>query len=1031
MGGSRRALIALRGNCCAEFARACNLTVRTAFGAAASIALSMLVWGGLTAATAQDSPRGILGLGNAVVSGFSGVRPPAAALPPGIDPVEKTFIDLDRASARVINVDALLGPPQGQLVAAPKPFTLTAAQIGQVFAVALDDAAPPNIYLAATSAYGLPIVVPDHDGDGQPDRARRGGPYANFMPGLFGPLTANGGPGSIWKIDGRTGAVALFANVTLDGAPNSGPALGGLAFDRTTRQLFVADRDTGMIHRFGLDGADRGRFDHGADALPVVGSPPLRFDPRKRLDPTSPAFDSGNSASWGYAPPERRIFGLAVRDGRLFYAVAAGPQVWSVSIVPDGRFGSDPRLELNVPRGKGAAEISKIVFDADGRMIVAERGAPTGGYDYKALTEAGESRVLRFRLKRPGDPPGPGLWHPTPEEYAIGFAPDFRNGNGGIAIGYGSDAGGNINRSACGGTLWSTGGQLRNAREPATVQRLQPGGPLIVDGLQGNAIDLVRPQSEPPFASYHIDFDDRFEDTAARGHLGDVEIWRMCPAAVVAAAAPLACPPGTLDVGGVCLFPLACPQGTEFADGRCVYPGCPASYVRIGSQCVPPPLNCKANETYWGGGCEPQKCQSGLVQLIEDWNLGPIVGRPGKAIDFDGGYCKCPAGQTVGKDGSCGPSDCTGNNSGYWGSDPNCGTPPPTNDGCSWYERYIARTCGEKPGRPPFTTIFCQPPLIASGGTCCLPSAIDAGTCGEKPGRPPFTTIFCQPPLIASGGTCCLPSAIDAGTCGTPQTGPGASCPGNFRNVGGAGADSAICCVNDKVALVCSATAVKTAGGMSCGGGRHPYDPNLCCTGPVANLAPMCGAPSTPVTTTSCTQKELAAGKVFIEGACVCQPGTKLNAKTGKCEKTGGQNTPTAACTQKELAAGKVFMEGACVCQPGTKLNAKTGKCEKTGGQTPPALTTSACTQQQIAAGRISSGGSCICPPGTSLKSGRCEKTSAQKPCDTGFHRDESGRCVRNSQLQGILPGLNIGIGGNRGSSAPRPSTPPPKPKFN
>ena len=88
------------------------------------------------------------------------------------------------------------------------------------------------------------------------------------MPGLFGPVLADGGPGSIWKIDGRNGAVSLFANVTLGGVPNSGPALGGLAFDPASRQLFVADRDTGMIHRFTLDGVERGRFDHGTQALP-------------------------------------------------------------------------------------------------------------------------------------------------------------------------------------------------------------------------------------------------------------------------------------------------------------------------------------------------------------------------------------------------------------------------------------------------------------------------------------------------------------------------------------------------------------------------------------------------------------------------------------------------------------------------------------------------------------------------------------------------------------------------------------------
>ena len=120
----------------------------------------------------------------------------------------------------------------------------------------------------------------------------------------------------------------------------------------------------------------------------------------------------------------------------------------------------------------------------------------------------------------------------------IGFPPNYRNDNGGIAIGYGYDAAGNINRAVCGGTLWSTGEQLRNARDPAIIQRLQPGGPLIVDGLQGNAIPLLRPLNEPPFAAYFIDYDDRFDDPQTRGHLGDVVIWRVCGQACVAGAVP-------------------------------------------------------------------------------------------------------------------------------------------------------------------------------------------------------------------------------------------------------------------------------------------------------------------------------------------------------------------------------------------------------------------------------------------------------------------------------------------------------------
>ena len=306
--------------------------------------------------------------------------------------------------------------------------------------------------------------------------------------------------------------------LSLAGYPNSGPALGALAFDPASRQLFVADRDTGMIHRFTLDGVDRGRFDHGTQALAALGLPPIAFDPRKRLNIESPGFDSGNPATWAYAPPARRVFGLAVNRGRLYYAVAAGLPIWSVAILPDGSFGRDARFEVAVPPGASpGAEISEILFDDNGDMLVAERDEPTGAYDYKALAASGENRVLRFRPKRPDDPPSRDLWFPVPKEYAIGFPSDYHNDNGGIAIGYGYDAAGNINRAVCGGTLWSTGEQLRNAQEPAIIRRLQPGGPLIVDGLQGNSVQLLRPQNEPPFATYFIDYDDRFDDPQTRG----------------------------------------------------------------------------------------------------------------------------------------------------------------------------------------------------------------------------------------------------------------------------------------------------------------------------------------------------------------------------------------------------------------------------------------------------------------------------------------------------------------------------------
>ena len=634
-------------------------------------------------AFAQNAPP-ILPAGDAAVAGFSGIRTPSAALTPA-QRLDKTYISLDGPALRVIRLDSLGGPPQAQLVPAAKPFTVKASQIGQIFSLTLDDASPPNIYAAATSAYGLPIVVPDADGDGVPDRAKRGAPNAAFMPGLFGPVAANGGPGSIWKVDGRTGEITLFTNVTLNGVQNSGPALGALAFDRGSRQLFVADRDTGMIHRFTLDGVERGRFDHGTEALASAGLPPVAFDSRKRLNIESATFDSENPATWAYAPPARRVFGMAVGNGRLYYAVAAGLRIWSVALLPDGSFGTDARVELTVPRGALTnSEISEILFDDNGDMLVAERGAPTGAYDYKVLAEPGESRVLRFRPKTPNDPPSREFWFPVPKEYAVGFPPNYRNDNGGIAIGYGYTPNGNINRAVCGGTLWSTGDQLRNAREPDIIRRLRPGGQLLVDGLQGNPTRLMRPLNEPPFEAYFIDYDDHFDFGPTRGYLGDVVIWRICGRAAtpVLPLLPVICPVGWFNIGGICQAGLSCPHGTEFANGCCVYRGCPPSYVRIKGRCVPPPMECKLTEIYANdlapGHCETPRCpvelvpierklRNGAPQTSGGCGPGEVFNNSTERCEPSGGggggacrptYCGCPDGTRVSEDGTCKKSEC-------------------------------------------------------------------------------------------------------------------------------------------------------------------------------------------------------------------------------------------------------------------------------------------------------------------------------------------------------------------------------------
>jgi hypothetical protein len=660
-------------------------------------ALFVLAAASTALAFALQIPSGVLAAGNAAVAGFSGANPPVQ-IAPGVDPAEKTFIDLDGLSLRIVDLQHMGGPPAAQLVAAPKPVTWFAAQIGQVFAVAIDNAGPPNIYAAATSAYGLPIVVPGPDGE--PVHVRNGAPNATFMPGLWG-SAAGGGPGSIWKIDGVTGAVSLFANVKPYGRPNSGPALGGLAFDPETLSLYVADRETGFVHRFGMDGSERDRFDHGTTGRQAQGLPPVAFDPKAMLDITSRQFDSTEPATWNYAAPERRLFGLAVYKHRLYYAVAAGLQIWSVGLKPDGSFGNDATLEAAVPLGAGPTEISKIAFDEQGRMVLAERPAPTGAFDFEALTPQGIGRVLRY-ANTGTDPNAELNWQPVPDEYAIGFPLDLRNGNGGVDIGYPYKPNGDIDLQNCGGYLWSTGEQLRKSPDASLAARLRQSGPEIVDGLQGNGTWRIRRGDEPPLLSYFIDYDDRFDDVAARGHIGDVAIALVCTPEQRAQLLPRLLEPAPLPPGAP---PLPPPPGRR-------------------PQPPPPPGNCRSGQVQRGG--------SGQC----------FCGRPNVLV---GGQCCSPADLAPG--GKCASSTCGAGQTPIGSSNACCNnnqvyTNPGGAQACCQNGQLINGQCQSQ--TPKCQTSAANPQCCAgyvlTGGSCCLASQMTStGICcpsGQAPSGP-------------------------------------------------------------------------------------------------------------------------------------------------------------------------------------------------------------------------------------------------------------------------------------------------------
>ncbi len=478
----------------------------------------------------QNANPPIINLGDAVVTGFSGVT--ALRPRPNTKIEDYVIINTQAPALQVFDLSQMYGPDNARLVNAPRHHSVPALQIGQVFGVALDDGQPAsgrpvakdpisNIYATATSVYGLHLVETKQVGNQKVrERAKVGSPLVTWMDGQFGP---GGGPGSIWRIDGRTGKVSLFANVTLNGAANSGPALGAITFDAKTRRLFVSDLQTGMIHAFDLEGREVAKFDHGTQGRNRQGLAPVAFNPAMRINITNPAFNAENPTSWGFANLKRRVWGLGVNGGRLYYAAAEGPDIWSVGLTANGRFANDARVEIEV-LSRAGNPVSAITFGKDGTMYLSQRGQPLPAYDFKVMATPGTSEVLRYQRRRL--PSGRVTWEPAPKEYAIGHSQQNRSSNGGIALGFGYDENGYIHYGRCQDTLWTTGEVLRQSDPPAP--RLAAGGQAIVHGLQGNPVSAVKPVNAPPMKAYFVDYDGQFIDPSSRGHMGQVAIWSPC-----------------------------------------------------------------------------------------------------------------------------------------------------------------------------------------------------------------------------------------------------------------------------------------------------------------------------------------------------------------------------------------------------------------------------------------------------------------------------------------------------------------------
>ena len=311
--------------------------------------------------------------------------------------------------------------------------------------------------------FGLQIVTPEGD------RLVKGEPGARWMPGQFG-LDKGGTPGSVWKIDGTTGIVSLFANIKQDGKDNAGPGLGAITYDPATKQFFVSDLETGLIHRLGLDGSDLGTFDHGTAGRPKDELEPVAYDASATHEHREPEFDIENPATWGFADKRRGVFAVAVQDERVYYSADEGPEIWSVGLNEDGSFADDARLEIEVTGTPNGNVITAIVFDGAGTLYLAQRGEIARQLRLQRLRQAGSLRRAALCLGRDGA----SSWSEQPDEFAIGLKDPHRSTEGGIALNYGYDTDGNIDYDQCRATLWTTGEHLREGADETACSKAAP-----------------------------------------------------------------------------------------------------------------------------------------------------------------------------------------------------------------------------------------------------------------------------------------------------------------------------------------------------------------------------------------------------------------------------------------------------------------------------------------------------------------------------------------------------------------------------
>ncbi|MDP4218922.1 MAG: T9SS type A sorting domain-containing protein [Bacteroidota bacterium] len=353
-----------------------------------------------------------------------------------------------------------------------------AQHIGEVFGIATSNSG--DIFVTATTVYGGPTATTN---------------YAwGTLPGA--------GPGTVYKINGITGAPSVFANLPNTSAPGKPyAALGNICYDGKHNQFFVTDLDDGKIYR--LDG--------------TTGAILSSFDPF--------APDGGTP---GYCPLGERLWGIGYFNDSVYFCRwnqdggntgGLANQIWSVGLSGTGNFAGPEHLDFNIPplAGSGFSHpVSDIEFSQSGNMLLAERVwygtaasplLPTpnlGGWAHAA-------RLLEYHLVG-------GTWTAFPtSKYQVGTFYNQTNSSGGCDYGFKSYDDKARAVAGCDSTVWVSGDALHFNT---------PGPDPEIYGFQGYP-QVAGPAASTAALSMFIDANNVTNDVD-KNEIGDIDIYKHC-----------------------------------------------------------------------------------------------------------------------------------------------------------------------------------------------------------------------------------------------------------------------------------------------------------------------------------------------------------------------------------------------------------------------------------------------------------------------------------------------------------------------